>query len=344
MKRICLLFITVIFISCTRCTNFHDEKAPEYVSVMSFNTENLCDGTHQGTEYAQFDPDSGSWTEKDYRARLLQLSRTIKEAGEKVPDIIAFQEIENQGVLKELTKGYLSGCGYKYIVISSNSDSAIQSGFISRYPYDYVRYHTPYLSAYGNQREIIEAAFNIHGHRLIIFNNHWKSKLGDETEMQRLFSADTLSARISAIMEQYPKAEILLLGDFNECADEYIRTGKKAATAIMPADSQKKAIYQSIYITGDANNRDSRIFFSPWLTEQHTGTGSYFYRSSWETIDNFFLNSNLTDNDGFCFRNFRTVQTQWNTNSDGYPMSFNKKTATGCSDHFPILLELNLKD
>ena len=228
MKKSLILFFAVVFISCTKCSPLPEEKVPHSIRIMSFNVENMFDGTAQGTEYPKYNPNNGNWTERDYMGKLLQISRVAIDSTADGPDIIGFQEIENRGILTELTKGYLKDYGYKYIVVSDNKNSAINSGFISKYPYNYVKYHAPQADSGRDLRQIVEVSFDIHGHELIILNNHWKSKVGKDTEPKRLCAADVVNARIKAIMAENPKAEILLLGDFNECADEYEREGKGA--------------------------------------------------------------------------------------------------------------------
>lgn len=342
MKRSLILFFAIVFISCTKCSPLPEGKVPHTIRIMSFNVENMFDGVAHGSEYPKYNPDNGSWSERDYMGKLLQISRVTEDSGPEVPDIIGFQEIENKGILSELTKGYLKKHGYKYIVVSENKNSAIQSGFISRYPYNYVKYHIPQADSGRDLRQIVEVSFDIHGRELIILNNHWKSKVGKNTEPKRLCAADVVTARIKSILEENPKAEILLLGDFNECADEYEREGKGAVRAIMPADVNLPSRFQYLRITGNDQNTNPKLLFSPWLWEKNQEPGSYIYRGRWETIDNFFLGSNLTDREGFYFKNFQTVKTQWNTSKKDHPRPYSKETGEGCSDHFPILLELHL--
>ena len=140
MKKSLILVFAIVFISWTKCSPLPEPKTPQSIRIMSFNVENMFDGTEQGSEYPKFNPKNGNWTEKDYMGKLLQISRVTIDAAPDGPDIVGFQEIENKGILTELTKGYLKDYGYKYIVISENPNSAIQSGFISKYPYNYIIY------------------------------------------------------------------------------------------------------------------------------------------------------------------------------------------------------------
>ena len=343
MKKSLILVFAIVFISWTKCSPLPETKAPQSIRVMSFNVENMFDGIEQGSEYPKYNPKNGNWTEKDYMGKLNQISRVTIDAAPDGPDIIGFQEIENKGILTELTKGYLKDYGYKYIVISENKNSAIQSAFISKYPFNYVKYHAPQADSGRDLRQIVEVSFDIHGHELIILNNHWKSKVGKNTEPKRLCAADVVTARLKAIYDENPKAEVLLLGDFNECADEYEREGKGAVRAIMPAEVNLPSRFQYLRITGDDQNKNPKYLFSPWLWDKNQEPGSYVYRGRWETIDNFFLGSNLTDKKGFYFAGFHAVKTQWNTSKKDHPRPYDKASGEGCSDHFPILLELNLE-
>ena len=111
----------------------------------------------------------------------------------------------------------------------------------------------------------------------------------------------------------------------------------------MPASVNLPSRFQYLRITGDEQNKNTKYLFSPWLWDKNQEPGSYVYRGRWETIDNFFLGSNLTDKKGFYFAGFQTVKTQWNTSKKEHPRPYDKASGEGCSDHFPILLELNLE-
>ena len=74
------------------------------------------------------------------------------------------------------------------------------------------------------------------GHTLYVFDNHWKAKTGGvkATEASRLQSAAVLARRLREILAQDPSADIVVAGDMNESTDEYVRTGRKYQTALIP--------------------------------------------------------------------------------------------------------------
>ena len=95
MKKSLILVFAIVIISWTKCSPLPEPREPRSIHIMSFNVENMFDGTEQGSEYPKFNPKNGNWTEKDYMGKLRQISRVAMDATNDGPDIIVFHEIEN---------------------------------------------------------------------------------------------------------------------------------------------------------------------------------------------------------------------------------------------------------
>lgn len=113
MRVLIILFICV-FAFCTE------------LKIATFNTENLFDVTQNGNEYKDFR--DGKWNNAKYSHKLNQISNVIKSIN---ADVIALQEIENEGVLKDLA----IKSGYKYFKFAiSDKNSPFGLGFLSKKP------------------------------------------------------------------------------------------------------------------------------------------------------------------------------------------------------------------
>ncbi len=348
MKKIfkILIFISFIllFTSFSKCSFFPDDEKPKEIIIMSYNVCNLFDDVKNGTEYPEFDPSHGIWTSSLYRERLKNITEVISAAEPKNgPDIICIQEVENKKVIKDLATVWLKQFAYSDFICADNDGSAITTGVISRYPVKKIKNHAIHLEDFDNLRAVTELLFYIDDKEFYIFNCHLKSKLGgdENTETARLGATAAISKRCKEIYRENPDAKIIIAGDLNENIDEYEKHNKKYLTALMPLkEIEISAAKDALIVTGDKQevvfSENSLVFYSPWF-EKH-GTGSYYYKNSWETIDHFLLAAPFFNNKDFEYSKFKVLNNGEFANSNGAPLGWNSRTATGYSDHFPIVL------
>lgn len=94
------------------------------LKIATYNVENLFDDKIDGSEYKDFK--NGSWGAKQYSHKLNQIATVLLDLD---ADIIALQEIENEGVLKALAQK----SGYKYYSFATlDRFSPVGLGFLSR--------------------------------------------------------------------------------------------------------------------------------------------------------------------------------------------------------------------
>ena len=336
----------IILFSCTECSfNLSGDKE---ITILSYNVENLFDDVDNGSEYSSYDPGGEDWNIELYHSKLMQISEVIGRAVRGGPDILAMQEVENSNVLNALKDDYLKGMGYLYSVITPAEDSAVNTVLLSRIPVTSYTAHRVSINGKAVGRNIIEANFNYDGKLLTVFNNHWKSKSGgvEKTEKERLETAALIRRRLSALYSGNPELDIVILGDLNENIDEYLRIGMTYQTALIPFDAEYPEYFaeKSLLITGEmdkASGSDTGfILYSPWNNSDYKG--SYVYRDSWETIDHFLLNSSLFDNSAFTYSGFSVIREDFMLTDSAYPRRWNSESASGYSDHLPILLRLVL--
>lgn len=291
--------------------------------IMSWNVQNLFDGSDDGTEYDDFSVAGGKWNEDLYQTRLKNIAKIISLND---PDIIGLQEIEGFSILTDLRDKYLND----YVYVASSRDSgAIKTGFLSKFPIDKVGIITPSSEDYGT-RTMLEVHFNIDDKSLVLINNHWKSKRGDFSENLRIYSAIALKKRLLELSD----FEVILLGDFNENYDEYTRMGKSYETALMFEEPG-----EGLTITDSKDIKENNLFYTPWVDADHSG--SYFYRDAWESIDHFILNKKLMDDDDFYFSDFYVDTRDVLFDSSGSIKKWVTDYGSGYSDHLPIILKLD---
>ncbi len=348
IKKFSAFFILalIILFTASRCICFSEEEIPEEITIISWNVYNLFDSSDNGTEYPEYDPSAGEWNKELYLLRLENTASVI--ASVKNRDIILLQEIENLKTAEDLTKGILKKDKLKYYAAAEKGDSAVTTAVLSRFPIKEVKNHALVSSSSLNLRNILELQIETGSRILYIFNNHWKSKLGgaENTEKERILAASVLTRRISEILKFSPDADIIIAGDLNENINEYELAGRRYQTALFPEEEYSQGISEElVFYTHDSsksglkNNRN--IFFTPW---QNTGTGTYFYRNKWETIDHFILNSNLFDNKGFSYLSFNVHSRDFFTGKDNIPYKWENYRQSGYSDHLPIVLKLSFKE
>jgi endonuclease/exonuclease/phosphatase family metal-dependent hydrolase len=323
------------------------------LTVMSYNVENLFDDVHNGTEYREFDPLRGTWNAEFFKVRIDSIAEVVRKAVPGGPDILLLQEIENEHALQTLAEEGLGGMGYTWRVLVPKKNCATNVAILSRFPVSSVRAHGvgPWKQR-TPVRDVIEAKIEYGGNTLYVFNNHWKAKTEGvkATESSRLQSASVLARRVREILAQDPSADILVAGDMNESVDEYVRTGRKYQTALIPTSetTPRKFAGQSIFLSGNTRGLgatgDRLVLYDPWFELAPARRGSYSYQGEWLTVDHILLSAGLFDTRGFSYRwgSFGPVRLPFLFSTEGVPKKWTGLGAgRGYSDHLPLLVTLD---
>ncbi len=99
------------------------------IHLITFNVQNLFDGTQNGQEYAQYLPPR--WNARSYETRLVAIGTALQSL-EYPLDVIVLQEIENRAVVEDLRKYYLPA--FKHIATSDNKHGAVELAIMSKHP------------------------------------------------------------------------------------------------------------------------------------------------------------------------------------------------------------------
>ncbi len=356
------LFIAVSLLCGFRCSLPWPPADADNLSIVSYNAHNLFDSADDGGEYPEFTA-AGGWDDRKYRMRLENLAKAVLSffpSGKEYPDILCLQEIESIGVLADLVQGVLKSGGYRWIGLGGPEDSAIKSGFLSRFPVVERRSHALDDSwGLGAGREIVEVVFDTAARGssqpslLTVMICHWKSRRegAAETEPIRRQASRLMAGRLAEIARQDASRPIVCLGDFNESPDELKRNSRRYPVALMPSPDTDEftdiiagvpAEWFSgpIRVTGIGRSarveRGAVTLYSPWFS---AGGYSYRYEGEGERLDGFLLSPAFFDGSGLEYRSFKVADDPALIDAAGNPAGWNG--SSGYSDHLPILLDID---
>ena len=155
------------------------------------------------------------------------------------PDVLGLCEVENRKVV-EMLVAKLAPLGRKYEIVhqDSPSDRGIDTALIyDAKVFDLADSKFHFVDA-EKTRDIVEAKLKRrrrrNAHPLYVFVNHWPSRGNDE--WQRIMAATVLRKRLDEILAADPKADIVMVGDFNDEPDnvsiaKFLRASKTPETA-----------------------------------------------------------------------------------------------------------------
>jgi predicted extracellular nuclease len=287
MVRISLLFLLIA----TLIASVPAQLIAAELCLASWNVENLFDleddPSVEGDE--EFTPQSDKkWTKERQEIKLKNLSSIISKLNNgRGPDVLGLCEIENRQVV-ELLVASLAPLGRKYEIVhkDSPSDRGIDTALIyDAKVFDLVDKKFHFVDS-DNTRDIVEAELKrvgsgADGKSLYVFVNHWPSRGNDE--WQRCLAGSVLRKRIDEILSADPKADIVMVGDFNDESDnvsiaKFLRTQK---TPEIPADGT--LFDTTAYVAAD-------------------GKGTFVYDDKWELIDHIIISAGLLDGEGYSWK------------------------------------------
>lgn len=237
MKQLIWLFcLTLIFCGCTGCAGVNGEGnssgSVDVITVATYNAQEFFDAHKDGTEYDEFKK-SGNWGKDQYQERLDRLCSVIRELN---ADIYVFEEIENEGILQDISNRLIGDSWRKnellaYSCFAKTPGTAIGNAVLSRFPLKDMQIHGLDVrsenSIQPSMRPIIRVTVEAGGKDLYVFANHWKSKSGGEAESE-IWRDWQESVLAGLLLEAKREAEsegrswnALALGDFNRDISDF---------------------------------------------------------------------------------------------------------------------------
>lgn len=310
-------------------------KPGNSIYVAQWNVENLFDAIDDPVKNdTEFLPESDKfWTDAKLERKLINLAKVINFLNDGYgPDVIAFEEVENLGVLKKLAYK-LKDRDFIAAHRESPDERGIDVGLLyDRKVFDVVSI-TPIkvtLPTKYATRDILHVKLihkstkqNFH-----FFVNHWPSRRGGEkkSEPNREAAATVLRKSIDSLYSKDANSIIIALGDFN---DE-------------PTNDSFTKILKAKDFECDSKKANTLLNLAYKKTE--AGEGSYLFGGQWDMIDQIVISSSLLDNNGWEYvcDSFNVIKPEFMVINEGnrkggaMPTYMGTLYIEGFSDHFPV--------
>lgn len=250
-------------------------------TVVELNCENLFDTVDDSLKQdEEFLPASSHhWTPYRYWTKLNHIGQEILscamfDSAEVIPDLVALTEVENDTVMRDLTKrSLLRQAGYEYIVTNGPDQRGMNVALLySPFSFRLINSRSiriPPLRHFRPTRDILYASGEVTtGDTLHVFVVHAPSRSDGEkaTRPYRLHVARQLGRGIDSLRAVSPNPKIIVAGDFND----YTRDA-------------------SIQFLLSQRLRD----VSALARGSHGAKGTYRYRGEWGSLDHILCDERM---------------------------------------------------
>lgn len=322
-----------------------DKKENDEYTFMFYNSENLFDPVNDSlTEDNEFTPGGARrWNVGRLRDKANRMAKVILAAGKwNPPVLIGLCEIENRQVLEWLVQQTpLSKYGLKIVHKDSPDSRGIDVALVYRpdlfKPLNYkaIEVTDPQNSSFKT-REILQVSGILnHCDTIHVFVNHWPSRYGGlmETLRYRSLAAEVLKKSIQELFDQFPKAKIVCMGDFNDS----------------PEDESLSKVLMGVK-RDHPNNQGEMVNLSyPWMARSVQTLKNMY---SWQVFDQWIVSDYfLADNNCMKFLRAEIFEAPFLLEPDTkYGGVKPKRTFVGFkyqegfSDHLPILLKFQISN
>lgn len=308
-----------------------------------YNLENFFDVfTDSLSDYNDFTPHGDMhWDYNRFQTKRNNIFKTILAMGEgEPPALLGLCELENDVVLRELIyKTPLKNFDYQYINYPSVDQRGIDVALIYRKQYltlldsRAIRIIDPFDSTFKT-RDILYASFLSGKDTIHFFVNHWPSRYSGTlaTFEKRILVAEILKHQTDSILKQNSHSKIVLMGDFNDCAEDIsIRETLNAS----PIESEHNE-----YSLINLFTKDARLGFD----------GTLKHEQQWQIFDQIIVSDFLfSDSIGLRYVNesarifapkFLLTQDEKYSGTKTYRTYLGPKYIGGYSDHLPVYIDL----
>ncbi|MFZ2634146.1 MAG: endonuclease/exonuclease/phosphatase family protein [Desulfosalsimonadaceae bacterium] len=312
--------------------------------IASYNVENLFDLNRDLTEYDDYAPYGPSgWNRAVMDVKFDNITRVLKDLD---ADIVSLQEIESGKALALLQhRLHLAGAGYVYSAIADDRPTAVKCAVLSRYP---IILREEVGVGQGRDRNILKVTVDIGGTPLILYVNHWKSKMGPES--RRIPCARALAEDIEGLKSG---VDFVLTGDFNSDYNEYETFknigrlndthGITGINHILKTVVDGRIVDESVLTT----RQKDRYLYNLWMELPEERRWSVIFSGLKNTLDSILVSASLYDDSGvnyldnsfkpfapdYLFKEGRIYRWQRGDRGRG------RHLGKGFSDHLPVFAE-----
>ena len=295
-----------------------------FLTFVELNCENLFDYLHDdGKADQEYLPEATRhWTQKRYWKKLNNIAKELLSCSEDgIPDLIALCEIENDSVMRDLTKrSLLRNAGYEYLVTQSPDERGIDVALLySPFSFSPIVSYPIRIKPVKDMRPTRDILYvcgqTVSGDSLHVFIVHAPSRYGG-IRYSRPFREATIARlcqSIDSVQTLKPDAQIVVAGDFN--------------------DGPESEIFQTLGQKGIQN-----------LTADALGDngvkGTYRYQGEWERIDHILGSHSMAHQVDTAFIHAPLFLLEEETTYGGYKprRTYNgMRYKPGYSDHLPLV-------
>lgn len=303
-------------------------------TLVELNCENLFDCQHDSQKNdTEFLPNGTyRWTPRRYWQKLNRVGQTIIACGGEgsawqIPDVVALCEVENDSVMRDLTKrSLLRKARYEYVMTHSPDERGIDVALMySPMSFALINHRSvriKHIEGMRPTRDLLYASgLVMNGDTIHIVVAHFPSRRGGElhTRPYRMQAASQLCEIIDSVKAVSPKAKIIVAGDLNEYADaESLRL---ISTHGM-SDISKDAI------------------------GQHGALGTYKYMGQWNSLDHIMASPEMTSLLEDCTVADHEFLLKKDEKHGGVQPRRNflgPRYANGFSDHLPLVARFKMQ-
>lgn len=346
MKRTYLaifLFLMGFYSSAQSILEGREESKRGDFRAMFYNVENCFDCFDDSLKLDnEFLPVGvRHWNWEKYQKKVNRISKVIMAAGGwEFPDIIGLCEIENRFVLDGIFKfGHLNQIDYRIIHRESPDRRGIDVALMYQ-PEVFQPIDTTFIQLVYNgekvstTREILYVKAKLHSSdTLHVFVNHWPSRWGGqlESEHKRISAAKLVRHKVDSIYLQSPKANILIMGDFND----------------YPENESIKNTLRAYEIADEI--RDQQLYNLASVFVKNGSIGSHKYQGKWGMLDQFIVSGSLMNKSAVLYCNkdgmsvfapdFLLEKDETHFGLKPYRTFVGYKYHGGFSDHLPVILD-----
>ena len=317
---------------------FHTIIANPPYRVMFYNVENYFD--------TKDDPDKNDedflpkgkkhWTYNKMEEKRNSIAKVITAVGEGTPvAIVGMCEVENDYVLTSLVKySPLKNYGYKFIHYDSADKRGIDTALLY-HPEQFSPFSTKPLRKEFSDGKLTRDVLYVSGKTsfgdtLHVFVCHTPSRLGgkNKTEHYRVAVMSMVREHIDSIMSINPKANIIIMGDFNDSPEDKsisVALGAKQPTEPYETTSLYNMFYKFV---------------------GNTFIGTHKYQSQWSVLDQIIVSGNLLASGVVKPTSTYIFRAPFLLEEDKKNMNFRPKRTynglkynAGYSDHLPVVVE-----
>lgn len=305
-----------------------------FLTFVELNCENLFDTQHDTlkNDY-EFLPNSDHhWTRTRYWRKLNHIGQELIALGEDstrqwhLPDLAILCEIENDSVMRDLTKrSLLRHAKYEYIMTNSPDQRGIDVALLYNpyafLPLRHICFRVAPLPDMRPTRDLLYVSGKLNnGDTLHVFGIHAPSRTGGEraSRPHRLAVEKRLVQAIDSIRSMAPGAKIIIAGDFN--------------------DYKNSPVLKALYSIGFINlSQDAR--------GENGAKGTYRFRGEWGSLDHILCSSSVKSSFLNCHIGDVPFALEPDEKYGGvkpYRTYMGPAYRPGYSDHLPLVAKFNI--